>query len=146
MGFKLMRAGAVFRERRHPALYTRRADSRADLEDWTQMMDAATIRLLVEQQLNNSDWFVNMHGVTASNLRSQLVDPFEATVDPDGLETSPRSMWVVLQERASPYDGYVVVYDPATADWGVAELSEDDPKENVLVAAASTLQGALDGM
>jgi hypothetical protein len=110
------------------------------------MMDAATIRFLVEQQLKNSDSFINKHGVTASNVRSHLVDPFEATVNPDDLETSPRPMWVVLQERPSPYDGYVVVYDPATADWGVAELSEDNPQRSVLVVAASTLRGALDGM
>ena len=110
------------------------------------MMDAATVRLLVDQQLKDADSFVNMHGVSASNVRSQLVDPFEATVDPDDLETSPRPMWVVLQERASPYDGFVVVYDPATAGWGVAELSQDNARKNVLVVAISTLQGALDGM
>jgi len=110
------------------------------------MMDATTVRLLVEQQLTNSDSFVSMHGIAASNVRSHLIDPFEATVDPDDLETSPRPMWVVLKERSSPYDGYVVVYDPATADWGVAELSEDDPKKNVLVVTASTLPGALDAM
>lgn len=109
-------------------------------------MDAANVRLLVEQQLESSDSFVNMHGVAARNVRSRLVDPFEATVDPDDLKTSPRPIWVVLQERPSPYDGYVVVYDPATGDWGVAELSEDDPRKNVLVVVASTLQGALDGM
>jgi hypothetical protein len=110
------------------------------------MMDAATVRLLVEQQLESSDSFVSMHGIAAPSVRSRLVDPFKATVDPDDLKTSPRPMWVVLQERPSPYDGYVVVYDPSTGDWGVAELSEDDPKKNVLVVAASTLQGALDGM
>ena len=109
-------------------------------------MDTATVRLLVEQQLKNAGSFVNMHGITEANVRSLLVDPFEATVDPDDLETVPRPMWVVLQQRASPYDGYVVVYDPATEDWGVAELDKDDVRKNVLVVSAQTLQGALDGM
>lgn len=128
------------------AIQTRHPDSRTDPPDQTEMMDAATVRLLVEQQLKNAGSFVNLHGINATNVRSLLVDPFQATVDPDDFETVPRPMWVVLQERASPYDGYVVVCDPATEDRGVAELDKDAVRKNVLVVSAQTLQGAFDGM
>jgi len=109
-------------------------------------MDPTTVRRLVEEQLAAEGSFDNMHGITASNLRAHLVEPFEALVDPDDLESAARVMWVVLQEHRSPYDGYVVVYDPATQDWGVAELSEDASARGVLIASSPTLAGALDGM
>jgi hypothetical protein len=33
-------------------------------------------------------------------------------LDPDDLETEKREMWIVLQERPNPTEGYVVVYAP----------------------------------
>jgi hypothetical protein len=53
-------------------------------------------------------------------------------------------MWVVLQERPTPIDGYVVVYDPATRDWGVAEHAGDG--DYTLVVSASSLAQALSGV
>ncbi len=114
---------------------------RTDLE-----MDATTIQNLVEQQLAADASFRNMHGITISNVRSRLVEPFETIVDPDDLESSPRPMWVVLQEHHSPYDGYVVVYDPEARTWGVADLSKSSSGQGTLTVSASTLFGALDGM
>ena len=107
-------------------------------------MDSASIKKLVEDELVRADSFTNYHGITRSNLRSFLVEPFAIRVDPDDLETQPRDMWVVLKENSKPTDGYVIVYDPATKDWGVAEHVRE--KGYILVISADSLAKAIDGM
>jgi len=72
-------------------------------------MDSSTIKSLVEDELARGDSFTSSHGITPANLRSLLVEPFAVRTDPDDLETQPRDMWVVLEERPTPTDGYVVV-------------------------------------
>ena len=107
-------------------------------------MDSSTIKSLVEDELTRCDSFTSSHGITPANLRYLLVEPFAVRTDPDDLQTQPRDMWVVLQERPTPTDGYVVVYDPATRDWGVAEHAGD--AGYTLVVSASSLAEALSGM
>ena len=107
-------------------------------------MDSSTIKKLVEEELARGDSFESFHGITPANLRSLLVEPFAVRTDPDDLETQARDMWVVLQERPTPTEGYVVVYDPATRDWGVAEHAGD--AGYTLVVSASSLAEALSGM
>jgi len=107
-------------------------------------MDSSTIKSLVEYELARGDSFTSSHGITPANLRSLLVEPFAVRTDPDDLETQPRDMWVVLQERPKPTKGYVVVYDPATRGWGVAEHAGDSGY--TLVVSASSLAEALSGM
>ena len=106
-------------------------------------MDPFTVKSLVEAELRRGESFTNFHGITPATIRSFLVEPFAVTADPDDLETKPRVMWVVLQERRSPQEGYVIVYDPATSAWGVAEHADG---RFTLVASAPTLAGALSGM
>ena len=74
-------------------------------------MTKGEILQLVEQESSRNDPFQNYHGITSSNIRSFLVDPYLVTVDPDDLETGPREMWVILK-APNPGSGYVVVYDP----------------------------------
>jgi hypothetical protein len=107
-------------------------------------MDNSSIKRLVEDELARGDSFTSFHGITPANLRSLLVEPFAVQTDPDDLETQPRDMWIVLQERPTPTDGYVVVYDPATRDWGIAEHAGDGVY--TLVVSASSLAEALSGM
>lgn len=107
-------------------------------------MDSSTIKRLVEDELARGNSFTSCHGITPANLRSLLVEPFAVRTDPDDLETQPRDMWVVLQERPAPTDGYVIVYDPTTEGWGVAEHT--GYAGYALVVSASSLAEALSGM
>ena len=107
-------------------------------------MDSSTIKSLVESELRRGESFENFHGITPATVRSFMVEPFAVITDPDDLETQPRDMWVVLQERPSPQEGYVVVFDPITRDWSVAEHTGDG--RFTLVVSAQTLAGALRGM
>ena len=75
---------------------------------------------------------------------SCLVEPFPVRTDPDDLETQPRAMWVVLQEHRNPTDGYVVVYDPLSTKWMVAEHVKGD--DYVALIAGSSLAQALAGI
>lgn len=103
---------------------------------------SAAITTLVEAEIRRGDAFDNTHGITAANIREFLVEPFTVSVDPDDLETAPRSMWVVLQERHR--SGYVVVHDPATSGWAVAERIHDGTYRAVVWGR--TLANALEGM
>jgi hypothetical protein len=111
---------------------------------YRKRMDISTIKNLVEGELKRGETFTNFHGITPTNVRSFLVEPFIVRCDPDDLETQPREMWVVLQERPTPTDGYVVAYDPATKAWRVAEHTGDGNYTSVI--AAASLAEALDGM
>jgi hypothetical protein len=107
-------------------------------------MDCASLKALVARELERGDEFDNLHGVNSANVRSFLVEPFTVLVDPDDLETKPREMWVVLQERGNPAEGHVIVYDAQFKSWAVAEHVSDG--KFVAVVAAPTLAGALEGM
>jgi hypothetical protein len=107
-------------------------------------MDSSDIKNLVESELKRGESFTSFHGITPATIRSFLVEPFTARTDPDDLEAQPRDMWVVLQERRTPSTGYVVVYDPATGAWGIAEHAGDD--RFTLIVSAPSLAGALSGM
>lgn len=88
--------------------------------------------------------FQNHHGITRENLDQFLVEPHEVLVDPDDLETEPRLMWVVLQERPDSAAGYSIVLDPLRDSWGVAERAQGGGA--TLLISAPTLAAALDGM
>lgn len=107
-------------------------------------MDSSTIKCLVECELQREQPYVNYHGISPANIRSFLVEPFTVRTDPDDLKTQPRDMWVVLQERDTPIEGYVIVYDPYNKTWGVAENTGNN--RYILVVSAPSLNEALDGM
>jgi len=107
-------------------------------------MDSSTIKSLVERELQREKPYVNYHGISSANIRSFLVEPFTVRTDPDDMETQPRDMWVVLQERDTPTEGYVIVYDPLKKTWGVAEHTGNN--RYTLVISVSSLSEALDGM
>jgi len=107
-------------------------------------MESSTIKSLVEHELQREQPYVNNHGISSANIRSFLVQPFTVRTDPDDMETQPRDMWVVLQERGTPTEGYVIVYDPLKKIWGVAEHTGNN--RYTLVVSASSLSEALDGM
>ena len=107
-------------------------------------MDSSTIKSLVERELQREQPYVNYHGISPANIRSFLVEPFTVRTDPDDLETQPRDMWVVLQERSTPTEGYLIVYDPFKKTWGVAEHTVNN--RYILVVSAPSLSEALDGM
>ena len=107
-------------------------------------MDSSTIKNLVEEELARGESFTNLHGITQERIRSFLVEPFAVRTDPDDIETQPRDMWVVLRERPAETDGYVVVFDPETSAWGVAERTGDD--SYILILSAPSLAGALESM
>jgi len=107
-------------------------------------LHSSDVKKLVEEQLSRGDSFANFHGITAENVRSFVVDPFPVRINPDDLETTPRQMWIVLQECPAPTEGYVVVYDPCHETWGVAEhVGRGD---YVLVISTPSLAKAIDGM
>ena len=107
-------------------------------------MDADTVREIVRKEVSKRLPFKNFHGITRENLNSFLVTPFAVMVDPDDLETDPREMWIIAQERSIPEDGYVVVYDPLDGGWGIAEQESDGGY--ILVIGAESLADALAGM
>ena len=107
-------------------------------------MDKNEVKEILDREIKQLDNFMNYHGITLVNLGYFLVEPFEIYVDPDDLETSPRYMWVVLQEYKDIKLGYSVVFDPYNNNWGIAEHISSD--EYVLVIGAETLKDALEGM
>ena len=107
-------------------------------------MDSSEVKKLLEEELARGEPFNNWHGITSESVRSCLVEPFPVRTDPDDLETQPRTMWVVLQEHRDPRDGYVVVYDPLSTEWIVAEHVKGD--DYIAVIAGSSLAQALDGI
>lgn len=106
-------------------------------------MNADDISRLVQKELQKGEVVNNNHGITAANLKQFLVSPFAVTVDPDDLETTPRLMWVVLQELKDPKQGYVIVYDAHNSTWGVAEHQKSG---FVLIVSADSFIIALDSM
>jgi hypothetical protein len=110
-----------------------------------QAMDVREVSQLVDAELSRGDAFENLHGITVKNVRQFLVPPYEATVDPDDGESAPRAMWVVLHERSTVGEGYVVVLDPLDGSWGVAEATAVRGGF-IMVITADTMFGALDGM
>jgi len=107
-------------------------------------MSPNDVKRIVRAELDKGTGFENWHGITPENIEAFLVDPYQARVDPDDLETTPRPMWVVLHERQKPRDGYVVVFDPLTESWGVAEFTGDP--ELTMVIGADSFSAALEGM
>ena len=107
-------------------------------------LDADAVGRILAAELRRLAPFRNYHGITQDNLQSFLVSPYALTVDPDDLETVPREMWVVLEERPGVNSGYLVVYDPLGSTWGVAERSTGD--NHVLTCGAASFAEALDSM
>lgn len=111
-------------------------------------MNSRDVKLIVDEELERSDFLWNYHGITRENITSFLVEPYEVIVDPDDLETPPRPMWVVLHEYPGAADpGYLVVYDPNDPDgpdWGIAERYPNGGY--VLNIGAGSLTDALNGM
>ena len=103
-------------------------------------MEATAIRALVKDEIGRGVPFVNSHGITHANLPMHLVDPYSIRMDPDDLETAPRDVWVVLHERPSSDDGYVVVYDPLFKRWGVAERGPRAGTCTLVVSAGSLFE------
>jgi hypothetical protein len=107
-------------------------------------MNSSTVKRLLEEELARGEPFHNLHGITRENVRSFLVEPFALRTDPDDAETQPRAMWIVLQERHKPTDGYVVVYDPLSKTWKVAEHVKGE--DYIAVITGPSLAQAFDGM
>ena len=109
-----------------------------------QRMDSSTVKRPVERELQRQQQYVNYHGISLADIRSFLVDPFPVRTDTDDMETRPLDTWVVLQERGTPTEGYVIFFDPLENSWGVAEHAGNDLY--TLVVSASSLNEARDGM
>jgi len=107
-------------------------------------MDAHEIHRIVEAELAKGDPFNNLHGITAENVRSHLTPLRRVLVDPDDCESPPRNMWIFAEERPAEAGGYLVVYDPQEAAWGIAE--ETSSGEYTMVVAGDSLAEALSGM
>jgi hypothetical protein len=110
-------------------------------------MNAADIKRIVARELAKIEHLENMHGITRENVHKFLVEPFTVITDPDDTTSAPREMWVVLQERGSAEQGYVIVYDPQESSWGVAKFDPNsDHRGFTQAVSAPSLGGALDGM
>jgi hypothetical protein len=90
----------------------------------------------VEHQLSQPMRFTNFHGIEPRNLRAALVEPHPVTVTPGNDESPPRRMWAVMREA----DAHLVVFDPESGLWVVAQREDDVWVETI---AANTLAGAL---
>jgi len=90
----------------------------------------------VEQELTVPMGFTNFHGIEPRTLRAALVEPHPVTVTPGDDESPPRRMWAVLRE----VDGHLVVFDPESGLWVVAQREDAGWVETI---AANTLNGAL---
>jgi hypothetical protein len=106
--------------------------------------NSSTVKRLLEDELARGEPFHNWHGITSENIRSFLVEPFAVWTDPDDLETRFRAMWVVLQECRKPTEGYVIVYDPLSKSWNVAEHVKGG--DYIVVITGPSLARALEGM
>ena len=80
--------------------------------------------------------FTDFHGIEPRTLRAALVEPHPVTVTPGDDESPPRRMWAVLRE----VDGHLVVFDPESGFWVVAQLEGAAWAETI---SASTLNLAL---
>ena len=107
-------------------------------------MDKNNIQEIMEYEVKQLDNFINYHGITLDNLNYFLVEPFEIFVEPEDLDTSPRNMWVVLQEYKDIKDGYSIVFDPRNSGWGITEQLSND--KYILVIGAASFKEALEGM
>jgi len=107
-------------------------------------MDSATVKSLLENELNRDAPYKNLHGILPTNIRSFLVEPFTVVTDPDDIKTQPRDMWVVLQVKRTPAADYVIVFDPYCKAWGVAEHTSGN--KFTLIVSGPSLAGALDAM
>ncbi len=106
--------------------------------------ESRLVKVLVTKAVSELGNFENYHGFTSQSIHEALVEPTKVLVDPDDLENEPYYMWIVLQEKKDPKQGYVIVYDIECDDWGVAEYL---PKgQYALVIWAETLADALEGM
>jgi hypothetical protein len=94
------------------------------------------VALKVEQELAQPMRFTNFHGIEPGNLRSALVKPHPVTVTPGDDESPPRRMWAVMREA----DGHLVVFDPESGLWVVAQREDGVWVETI---AADTLADAL---
>jgi hypothetical protein len=90
----------------------------------------------VAHQLSQPMRFTNFHGIEPHNLRASLVEPHPVTVTPGDDESPPRRMWAVMREA----DGYLVLFDPESGLWVVAQREDGVWVESI---AANTLAGAL---
>lgn len=107
-------------------------------------MDRATVANLVAHELATGIVFSGSHGISPDNVIDFAVDPYLVLVDPDDLETSPREMWVVLQQLPSATEGYLIALDPLTLAWVVAEYVGDGNFQAIV--SAPSLSEALEGM
>jgi hypothetical protein len=105
-------------------------------------MEHAGVASILEAELAALGEFQNFHGITKTNIRSLLVEPYRVLVDPDDLETEPREMWAFLQERSD--EGYILAFDPLLGSWSVVERTGG--KAYVQVISSTSLAGALNGM
>jgi hypothetical protein len=107
-------------------------------------MTSIEVQQLVSDELGRIAALSNFHGISINNVSQFLTSPEEIWVDPDDPETEPRCMWLVLRERPGADDGYVVVFDPTSMGWCVAEPVASG--KYLAVVWAASLGQALDSM
>lgn len=103
-------------------------------------MNADKVKALLRQQLPIKQ--ANFHSITPDSIDSFLVEPYAVHVDPDDLETEPRNMWVVLEEKGDC--NYLIAYDPPNNAWAVIE--KDSKGAFVQVVSGDTFEKAMVSM
>ncbi len=83
------------------------------------------VKSLVDTELDKEEAFDNWHGINRANLKDHLVDPYPVIAISTLEGDDPTEMWIVLLERKSEVDGYLIAYCPQQKEWCLVEKLPD---------------------
>lgn len=106
-------------------------------------MTAAQVRAIIDAELGNDLSRSNSHGV---DLRRCLVEPRKVkcrNTFPKLNGGKPLELWIVLEETPETSDGYLIVFDEETHQFGLADWADSTP---VFLGFHGTFLNSLEGM
>ncbi len=88
-------------------------------------MNKQEIENILTGELSKQEEFDNWHGITRTNIKSFLVEPYPVTVISEMDGSNPREMWIVLSECKDESAGYLIAYCPSEQEWRLVEKLND---------------------
>jgi len=90
-----------------------------------QKMIKDQVKSILIAELDKKEAFDNWHGISQENIKIHLVDPYPVTVVSTIEGDDPTEMWVVLLERKTESEGYLIAYCPSQREWCLVETLAD---------------------
>jgi hypothetical protein len=88
-------------------------------------MNKQEIETMLTEEFSKQETFDNWHGITRTNIKSFLVEPYRVTVISEVDGSDPREMWIVLSEYKDESAGYLIAYCPSEQEWRLVEKLND---------------------